>query len=78
MNEKSKSLYSGFAYKAEELSAFTFSIDTFIISLKIGSIISHVPDDPNHFKEWLLTNKVRDINTPILGVDSTNPNPPIL
>jgi len=53
--------YPKFDYKASELSAFSFCIDTFIISLKNGLIIQFVADDTKKFKDWLANHKIRDI-----------------
>jgi len=53
--------YPKFEYKAVELSAFSFSIDTFIISLKNGGIVHFVAEDPQDFKAWLIKHDVRDI-----------------
>ncbi|OSZ81932.1 hypothetical protein CAP35_01280 [Chitinophagaceae bacterium IBVUCB1] len=54
--------YPAFPYHASELSAFLFSIDTFIVSLKNGQIIHFVADDADAFKQWLYEKGVRDIN----------------
>lgn len=53
--------YPKFEYKAVELSAFSFCIDTFVISLKNGSIIHFVAEDAPGFKAWLIKHGVRDI-----------------
>lgn len=50
-----------FPYRAEELSAFILSIDTFIISLKSGQVVKHATKEVRPFYEWLVTNNVRDI-----------------
>ena len=52
---------ANFPYRAEELSAFILSIDTFIISLKTGQVIKHATKDIESFHQWLLVNNVRDI-----------------
>lgn len=54
--------YPGFNYKAVDLSAFSFSIDTFVISLKNGRIIHFVAEDINAFKKWLEKHGIRDID----------------
>jgi hypothetical protein len=54
--------YPGFNYKATDLSAYLFSIDTFIISLKNGRIVHFVVEDDNDFKIWLTQHGIRDIN----------------
>lgn len=50
-----------FPYKADELSAFLLSIDTFIISLKNGQIVKFVTTETTAFYNWLVKNNVRDI-----------------
>lgn len=55
------SSYPKFDHEAKELSAFSFSIDTFIISLKNGQIVHFIADDVQQFKAWLIKNGVRDI-----------------
>ncbi len=57
--------FPGFGYPAEELSAYIFSIDTFIISLKTQEIIRHSTPDPDAFKQWLKVHHVRDISKQI-------------
>jgi len=53
--------FPGFAHKASELSAYMFSIDTFVISLRSGEIISFVAPDPALFRQWLTAHGIRDI-----------------
>ncbi len=53
--------YPKFEYKAVELSAFSFCIDTFVISLKNGRIVHFVAEDPQDFKAWLIKSGIRDI-----------------
>jgi hypothetical protein len=55
------SSYPKFDHEAKELSAFSFSVDTFIISLKNGQIVHFIADDVQQFKAWLTKNGVRDI-----------------
>lgn len=54
--------YPGFNFDASQLSAFALSVDTFIIALKNGNIVHHSPKDIEHFKKWLVQNRVRDIS----------------
>lgn len=54
--------FPGFAHKAVELSAYIFSIDTFIISLKNEEIIRFVKDSPDDFKQWLDSHGIRNVN----------------
>lgn len=53
--------YPDFDHPASQLSAFTFCIDLFILSLKNGEIVRFEPEDILHFGEWLKKNGVRDI-----------------
>lgn len=54
-------LNAQFSHEAKELSAFTFSLDTFIISLKNGKVVKHMPDNVKAFREWLEKNNVREV-----------------
>lgn len=54
--------FEGFPHPAEELSAYIFSIDTFIISLKNEKIVRFVTDSPDDFKQWLDGHGVRNVN----------------
>lgn len=54
--------FPGFAHKAAELSAYIFSIDTFIISLKNEEIIRFVAPQPDDFKQWLDYHGIRNVN----------------
>ncbi len=54
--------FPGFAHEAAELSAYIFSIDTFIISLKNEEIIRFVTDSPDDFKQWLDHHGIRNVN----------------
>jgi hypothetical protein len=56
-----KPSYLNFVYTANELSAFTFSFDTFTILLKEDGVINYKPENPEKFRQWLIDNKVRDI-----------------
>ena len=51
-----------FPYAADELSAFTYSINTFIISLKNKQVVKYTSSDPAEFRTWLEENKVRNVN----------------
>lgn len=61
MNKSVNLVYPGFTYPGNELSAYTFTVDTFIISLKNGNVINHKPDDADKFRLWLADNKIRNI-----------------
>lgn len=61
-SKATESNYPGFNYKVTDLSAYSFSIDTFIISLKNGGIVHFIAEDANDFKIWLSQYGVRDIN----------------
>ncbi len=61
MNTSSTS-FPGFDHDAAELSAYIFSIDTFIISLKNEEIIKFVAPQPDDFRQWLEHHGVRNVN----------------
>ncbi len=54
--------FAGFDHDATELSAYIFSIDTFIISLKNEEIIRFVTENPDDFQKWLEYHRVRNVN----------------
>lgn len=54
--------FEDFPHSAAELSAYIFSADTFIISLKNEQIIRHVTERPDDFKQWLEEHGVRNVN----------------
>lgn len=56
--------YKGFPYLATELSAFAISCGIFVISLKNGNIIQFTPADEDHFYNWLVSIRVREV-TPV-------------
>jgi hypothetical protein len=53
--------FPGFEHAAEELSAYAFCIDVFIISLKNKQVIRHRTPDAAAFRAWLDALGVRDI-----------------
>lgn len=53
--------FPAFTYTAQELSAFIFSFDTFIIGLKNKQVISFTPADVEAFRQWLLSHHIREI-----------------
>ncbi len=53
--------YPDFEYTAAELSAYTVSIDVFIISLKNQQLIHFTPKDADAFEKWLVKHHIRDI-----------------
>ncbi len=56
-------LYKGeFPFTIEELSAFSRAHGMFVISLKDRNIIRYETDDPEAFYNWLIENKVRDVD----------------
>lgn len=57
--------FAGFDYDATELSAYIFSIDTFIISLKNQQIVRYTTTEPDDFQQWLEHHGVRNINEQI-------------
>lgn len=60
--EKKQPHYPGFAHPASALSAWAFSIDVFIISLKGGKLVRHTPEDIKAFRQWLRTNRIRNVH----------------
>ena len=60
-----KEHYPHFPHYASELSAYIFSADTFVISLKSGSIIRHVADDAPAFIAWLKHHNIRNVKDEI-------------
>lgn len=54
--------YPDFTYEASQLSAFVFSVGTFIISLKNGKMTNFSPPDTTSFRDWLHKHQVRDIS----------------
>lgn len=53
--------YPDFNFEAATLSAYIHTLDTFIISLKNGRVIHHVPADAEKFERWLQDNKIRNV-----------------
>lgn len=62
MNKSISTRFEGFGYEATELSAYVFSIDTFVISLKNGRIIRHVAEQHEAFRQWLEAHGIRNVN----------------
>ena len=60
------SRFAGFEHEASALSAYAFSIDTFIVSLRDGQIVRFVTDRPEDFRQWLEGHGVRNV-TDTLG-----------
>jgi hypothetical protein len=56
------SLIFNFPYSAEELSAFSLSMGTFIILLKNQQIVRYRCEDTASFTSWLEQNNVRNVN----------------
>ncbi len=54
--------FPGFDYTAEELSAYKYHVDMFVILLKIGKIITHKTNDVREFANWLDNNSIRRID----------------
>lgn len=55
--------FAGFDYEANNLSAYIFSIDLFIISLKDSEeLVRFQPDNPDAFLQWLEGHGVRNVN----------------
>ena len=53
--------FAGFPHDASELSAYLYSLDTFIICLKSGPVIHHETEQPILFLEWLHYHRIRDV-----------------
>lgn len=51
-----------FPYRPEDISYFSVALDTFIISLKTGETVLHVPGNPLHFSDWLISNGIRNVD----------------
>jgi len=58
---KTKNTYEGFAYTAQEVTAFLVSMDVFIISLRRIEVIQYKPDDIEKFRQWLKSHNIREI-----------------
>ena len=58
------SRFAGFEHEAGTLSAYIFSIDTFIISLKDDKkrLVRFVTDRPDDFLQWLQAHGIRNVN----------------
>ncbi|MDR3679483.1 MAG: hypothetical protein P4L41_05915 [Flavipsychrobacter sp.] len=54
--------YPNFPYHAGELSAYLADKHYFIIALKDGQVIHYYPEDSLAFHNWLIANKIRDVN----------------
>ncbi len=54
--------FAGFDHEAAELSAYAFSIDTFVVSLKNKEVVHFVTDRPGDFLLWLEHHGARNIN----------------
>lgn len=55
------STFPGLAYPADQLSAYIFCLDVFIISLISQEIIRFTTPESDLFKDWLRFHCVRDI-----------------
>ncbi|MDR3681120.1 MAG: hypothetical protein P4L41_14230 [Flavipsychrobacter sp.] len=60
--KKVHSTYPDFPYHAGELSAYLADTHYFIIALKDGNVIHHHPQNSLTFHDWLIANKIRDVN----------------
>ncbi len=54
--------FAGFEFSGTQVSAYIFSIDTFVISLKDGRVVRFTTDDPELFERWLQHHGARNIN----------------
>lgn len=57
--------FAGFPHEAGELSAYIFSVDTFIISLKNEEVIRYTSTEPENFRNWLEHHGIRNIESEI-------------
>lgn len=57
--------YKDFPHSAEELSAYMFCIDTFVLSLKSEEVVRYVADDPPAFIAWLQQHGIRDVKAEV-------------
>ncbi len=61
--EKEYSTYPGFPYHSGQLVAYLAHKHYFIIALKEKDpVIRHQPDNVQKFRDWLIANKIRDVN----------------
>lgn len=61
-----KRIFPSFGFEAATLSAYILTLDTFIISLKNGRVIHHIPEDVEKFEHWLAEHKVRNVQNAAL------------
>lgn len=54
--------FEDFPHAADTISAYAFSVDTFIISLKNQEVIQYVTSRPEDFKQWLDEHGIRNVN----------------
>jgi len=55
--------FEGFPHPARVLSAYIYSIDTFIISLKGSTqLVRFVAPQPEDFEQWLIAHNIRNVN----------------
>ncbi len=54
--------FAGFQHDASELSAYAYSIDTFVVSLKNKEVVRFVTTNPDEFIRWLNHHGARNIN----------------
>ena len=62
MKNENVDYFEGFDHSPDMLSAYVKSFEIFIIALKDGHLIRHVPEDRFGFENWLQKNRIRDIN----------------
>lgn len=55
--------FEGFPHAAEELSAYIYSIDTFVLSLKDSEeLVRFIAPQPQEFEQWLIQHNIRNVN----------------
>ena len=50
-----------FNHAVEELSAYIFRANTFIISLTNKQIVRHTTEEPDKFRDWLVHHRIKDL-----------------
>jgi hypothetical protein len=60
---KENNQFPGFPYTSSEISAYLFTANTFILSLKNGRVEHFITEDIIGFQNWLQAHKIRDISS---------------
>ena len=62
MNTTPSRRWRDFEHDASELSAYAYSVDTFVLSLKNKEIVRFVTTESDDFIRWLEQHRIRNIN----------------